>query len=307
MSIFRGLLSLVGVPTEKDIAERVLQSEADALKKGEKKGRDAALAGYNIELDTIRAGMIDERVLAGKSERVEEQIKKLRELEERVSNLSDEIRIKELNLVISYAKTLPVECSLDACNRYEAILDSAQREGWKLSAVQRDFFNNFAYLDEKLGEHKGYRLLTWITDYFLFMDETRKEEKVMDEVSILLRYFRAMTGEKGPSDVAGKIDKCIEDPKYYSSLKAPAQKKVSRMDKLHNEYLQKQGDDAVELLKIRGRRDSFEKMIEDSKTSDAFVLGRDNIASRIVKLRDLFKYEKDNNINLYDYINQEAL
>ena len=301
MGIFRGLLRIVGVPTEEDIDAEVVKAKVAA----EQEGREAALDEYTVELDKIRKDMLTEQELERKTSRLEERMEALATKEQQVSNLSDKIRLQEITLVLDYAKTLPTtKQKLDSCFNSDFILRVAQKEDWKLSAVKRDFFNNFAYLDEKLGESRGYKLLAWATDAFQFSDEPGENAPVLGEIAILLRYFRAQADEKKPEETAAKVDKCISEPKYYASLKGHAQKKVEQIDALHKVYVGDLDERAKDLLTERGPRGSFETMITESRTGDAaLVVGRDPIASRIGLLRELDTYEKENNINLSGYLN----
>jgi len=317
MGIFRRILRIVGVPTEKEIAEKI-KAAADSTRKsgieeGIESGREKALDDYQRKLIDLRQDMISEKELEKKTQRLDERLAELEAQEKKVSGLSDMIKIKEFKLVINYAKTLPQEQSLPACDRCAVILEAAQRAESGLSVVARDFFNNFAYLDERLGESRGYKLLTWITDTFQFLDESNSAAEKLAEAGTLLRYFRVLINEKGADDVVGKVDKCTEDSNYYNKhLKTNAQKKIEGVNRLHKEYAGGLDELSLDLLKERGLRGSFEAMLEesrkDSREGDAcVVVGRDNLANRITRLRELSNYEKENNINLYDYINQEAL
>ena len=313
----RKLLGYVGVPTDEEIDAKIKAAAESArrsgLEEGIESGREQARDDYQRKLIDLRQDMIFEKELEKKAQRLDERLAKLDAQEKKVSSLSDMIKIKEFKLVINYAKTLPQEQSLPACDSCEVILEAAQRAESGLSVIARDFFNNFAYLDEKLGESRGYKLLTWITDTFQFLDKSNRAAEKLAEAGTLLRYFRVLIDEKGADDVIGKADKCTGDPNYYNRhLKANAQKKIEGIDLLHKEYAGGLDELSLDLLKERGSRGSFAAMLEESRKEiregDAcVVVGRDSLASRITRLRELSNYEKENNINLYDYINQEAL
>jgi len=302
MWTIRGILRyLAGAPTQKEIDAIVETAKVDAAQKG----RDEALDTYTLELDKLRKGMLTEQELERKESRLEERLGDLKAQEKKISNLSDEIRLREITLVLDYAKTLSTtKHKLDSCFKGDFILWIAQREEWKLSAVKRDFFNNFAYLDDKLGESRGYKLLAWTSDTLGFPDKSGEGGAVLGEIATLLRYFRAQADEKKPEEIAVKVDKCISEPKYYASIKGHAQKKIEQIDALHKTYAGDLDKRAKDLLTERGPRGSFETMITESRTGDvALVVGRDSTASRIGLLRELDTYEKENNINLYDYLN----
>ena len=116
--------------------------------------------------------------------------------------------------------------------------------------------------------------------------------------------IRLDTDDMGARNMLGKVQRrqanirtCIYDDGVLTI-------RFKMIDALHKKYVGELDERVLDLLKERGQRGSFETMITESRTGDvALIVGRDSTASRIGLLRELDTYEKDNNINLYDYLN----